>query len=113
MKSWMKGIVDMIFLTEQAVRKLKVLILEHPEDPFVRVKVRDLDEARLSYNITLEDKIQPDDEVQEVQGLTVGVEGQSASRMQGITLDYQEPDGFKFIHPEQEGEPKLDIFNLN
>ena len=103
----------MIFLTEQAVTKLKILILEHPEDPFVRLMVRDLDEARLSYNITLEDKIQPDDEVQEVKGLTVGVEGRSASRMKGITLDYQEPDGFKFIHPEQEGEPKLDVFNLN
>ncbi len=103
----------MIFLTEQAVTKLKVLILEHPEDPYVRLKMRDLDEDRLSYNITLEDKIQPDDEVQEVQGLTVGVEGQSASRMQGITLDYQEPDGFKFIHPKEEEEPKLDVFNLN
>ncbi len=103
----------MIFLTEQAVTKLKVLILEHPEDPFVRLKVRDLDETRLSYNITLEDKVQPDDEVQEVQGLTVAVEGQSASRMQGITLDYQEPKGFTFIHPEQEGESKLDVFNLN
>ncbi len=103
----------MIFLTEQAVTKLKVLILEHPEDPFVRLMVRDLDEARLSYKITLEDKIQPDDVVQEVQGLTVGVEGRNASRMQGITLDYQEPGGFKFIHPEQEGEPKLNLINLN
>lgn len=103
----------MIFLTEHAVSKLKALILEHPEDPFVRVKVRDLDEARLSYNITLEDKIQPDDEVQEVQGLTVGVEGQSAPRMHGITMDYQESAGFTFIHPEEEGKPKLDLFNLN
>jgi Fe-S cluster assembly iron-binding protein IscA len=109
----MKGMVGMIFLTEQAVTKLKVLILEHPEDPFVRLMVRDLDEARLSYNITLEDKIQPDDEVQEVKGLTVAVEGRSAPRMQGITLDYQEPDGFKFIHPEQEEDPKLDVFNWN
>ena len=100
----MKGMVAMIFLTEQAVMKLKVLILEHPEDPIVRLMVRDLDEARLSYNITLEDKIQPDDEVQEGQGLTVAVEGRSAARMQGITLDYQEPEGFTFIHPEQEGE---------
>jgi len=109
----MKGMVGMVFLTEQAVIKLKVLILEHPEDPIVRLMVRDLDEARLSYNITLEDKVQPDDEVQEVKGLTVAVEGGSAPRMQGITLDYQESDGFTFIHPEQEGEPKLDVFNWN
>jgi len=109
----MKGMVGMILLTEQAVIKLKVLILEHPEDPIVRLMVRDLDEARLSYNVTLEDKVQPDDEVQEVKGLTVAVEGQSAQRMQGITLDYQEPDGFTFIHSEQEGEPKFDVFNWN
>jgi len=51
--------------------------------------------------------------VQEVKGLTVAVEGRSAPRMQGITLDYQEPEGFTFIHPEQEGEPKLDVFNWN
>jgi len=103
----------MIFLTEQAVRKLKILILEHPEDPFVRLMVRDLDEARLSYKITLEDKVQADDEVQEVKGVTVAVEGKSALRMQGMTLDYQEPDGFTFIHPEQKEEPKFDVFNLN
>jgi len=58
----------MVFPTEQAVIKFKVLILEHPEDPIVRLMVRDLDEARLSFNIILEDKVQPDDEVQEVKG---------------------------------------------
>ncbi len=103
----------MVFLTEPAVKKLKVLILEHPEDPIVRLKVRDLDEARLSFNITLEDKFQPNDEVQEVEGLTVAVEGQSVPRLQGVTLDYQEPNGFKFTHPEQEEDRKFDVFNLN
>ncbi len=103
----------MIFLTEHAVQKLKVLILEHPEDPIVRLTVRDLDEARLQFNISLEDKVQPEDEVQEVKGLTVAVERRSAPRMQGITLDYQEPDGFTFIHPEQEEDPKFDLFNWN
>jgi hypothetical protein len=36
----MKGMVGMIFLTEQAVIKLNVLILEHPEDPIVRLRCR-------------------------------------------------------------------------
>ncbi len=67
----------------------------------------------MSFNITLEDKVQPDDEVQEVKGLTVAVEGRSAPRMQGITLDYQESDGFKFIHPEQEEDTKFDVLNWN
>lgn len=103
----------MVFLTEPAVKKLKMLILEHPEDPIVRLKVRDLDEVRLSFNITLEDKVQPDDEVQEVEGLMVAVEGQSVPRLQRVTLDYQEPNGFKFTHPEQGADRKFDVFNLN
>ena len=103
----------MVVLTEEAVKKLKALILEHPEDPIVRLKVRDLDETRLSFNITLEDKVQPDDEVQEVEGLTVAVEGKSASRLQGVTLDYQEPKGFKFNHSGPKEEDKFNVFNLN
>ncbi|MDA0739974.1 MAG: hypothetical protein O2999_00045 [Nitrospirae bacterium] len=103
----------MIFLTEHAVKKLKALILEHQEDPIVRLKVRDLDEAQLSFNITLEDNVQPDDEVQELEGLTVAVERRSATRVQGVTLDYQEPSGFKFSHPGEEEEHKFDVLNWN
>ena len=106
----------MIKVTKSAVVKLKALIVEHPEDPIVRVKVRDLDEARLTFNITLENKTQPDDQIQELDGLTVAVEAQSAPRMDGITLDYQESGGFKFIHPEPTEHKdtfKLDLINLN
>ena len=106
----------MIKITKAAVERLKTLVAEHPEDPIVRVKVRDEDEARLTFNITLEDATQTDDEVQEIDGLTVAVEGQSISRMDGITLDFQESGGFKFIHPETTDSKdtfKLDLINLN
>ncbi len=103
----------MIKVTPSAILKLKALIVEHPKDPIVRVSVNDLDDHRIGFSITLEESTQPDDEVRHIDGLTIAVEGQSVSRMDGITLDYQEPGGFKFHHPEPPEEFKLDLFNLN
>ncbi|MGH7205706.1 MAG: HesB/IscA family protein [Nitrospiraceae bacterium] len=103
----------MIKVTPSAIRKLKALIVEHPEDPIVRLRLKDLDEERLGFSITLEDSTQPDDEVQHIDGLTLAVEGHSAHRMDGITLDYLEAGGFTFLHPEPQDEIKLDFFNLN
>ena len=106
----------MIKITKAAVQRLKTLVAEHPEDQIVRVKVRDVDDTRLTFNITLEDTTQADDEIQEIDGLTVAVDSQSIARMDGITLDFQEPGGFKFIHPETTDRKdtfKLDLINLN
>jgi Fe-S cluster assembly iron-binding protein IscA len=103
----------MIRVTPAAIRKLKTLLVEHPEDPIIRLSVKDLDDNQIGFRIMLEDSTQPDDEVQHIDGLTIAVEGQSVSRMDGITLDYQKPGGFKFHHPEPQEEFKLDLFNLN
>ena len=100
-------------LTRSAVERLKTLIHEHPEDPIVRVQVKDLDEQRLSFSITLEDRVQSNDEVQIVDSLTVAIPSTSALRMNGITMDYQEPDGFKFHHSDQQNDPLLNIISLN
>jgi Fe-S cluster assembly iron-binding protein IscA len=100
-------------LTRSAVERLKGLILEHPEDPIVRVQVKDLDEQRLSFSITLEDRIQPDDQTQTVDGLTVAVPAVSAVRMDGITMDYEEPGGFRFHHSDHQNDLRLDLINLN
>ena len=43
----------MMLMTRAALEKLRTLIQEHPDDPIVRVAVRDLDETRLSFTITL------------------------------------------------------------
>ena len=59
----------MIAITVAAIAKLKSIQVSHPEDPIVRVSVRDLDESRLSFNITLEATTQPDDDVQEIEQL--------------------------------------------
>ena len=103
----------MMKLTRSAVEHLKALVLAHPEDPIVRVQVQDLDEHRLTFNITLEDKVQPDDMAQTIDGLTVAIAGVSAARLDGITMDYQEPGGFKFHHAEPQKDFRLDPINLN
>lgn len=103
----------MLKLTRSAIERLKVLVLEHPEDPVVRVQVTDVDEQQLVFGITLEDKVQPDDEEQSVDGLTVAIPATSAARLGGITMDYQESGGFKFHHAEPEKDFRLDLLNLN
>jgi Fe-S cluster assembly iron-binding protein IscA len=100
-------------ITRSAVEHLKALVLAHPEDPIVRVQVTDLDDHRLTFSITLEDKVQPDDEAQTIDGLTVAVAGTSAARLDGITMDYREPGGFKFHHAGSQDEFRLDLINLN
>jgi len=103
----------MMKVTRSAVEHLKALVLAHPEDPIVRVQVRDLDEHRLTFNLTLEATVQPDDAVQALDGLTVAVAASSAARLDGITMDYQEPGGFKFHHAEHQEDFRLDLINLN
>ena len=103
----------MIKITGLAVEHLKALVLKHPEDPIVRIQVKDLDDHRLTFNITLEDKVQPDDEVQTIHGLTVAVARDSVTRLDGITMGYQEPGGFKFHHAGHQEDFRLDLINLN
>ena len=104
----------MIAVTVAAIAKLKVIQAHHPEDPVVRISVRDLDDSRLSFSITLEANTQPDDDVQQIDGLTIVVDRQSAPRMEGVTLDYTEADGFRFLHDgESRSLPLLTIPTLN
>ena len=100
-------------LTRSAVERLKTLIREHPEDPIVRVQVKDLDEQRLSFGITLEDRVQPDDHAQIVDGVTVATPSVSAARMDRVTMDYQEPGGFKFHHSDQQNDLRLNVISSN
>jgi Fe-S cluster assembly iron-binding protein IscA len=103
----------MMHVTLSAIEKLKALIEEHPEDPVVRVTLRDLDDTKLSFSIVLDSSAQPEDEVQELDGVTIAIDGASAARMDGITLDYREPDGFKFLHPDDPGLIRLTLPQLN
>jgi Fe-S cluster assembly iron-binding protein IscA len=103
----------MLHVSIAAIERFKALIKEHPEDPIVRVTLRDLDENKLSFSIVLDSSAQPEDDVQELDGVTIAVEGKSAVRMDGITLDYREPEGFKFLHPDNPDLIKLTLPQLN
>lgn len=103
----------MITVTQAAVDKLKALLLEHPDEQVVRITVKDLDEHRVNFGIILEEAPQADDEIQEIEGLTVAVEKQSATRMDGMTVDYSKAAGFKFLHPAPPDELTLRPSSLN
>jgi Fe-S cluster assembly iron-binding protein IscA len=104
----------MIAITVAAISKLKAIQANHPEDPVVRISVRDLDNTRLSFSITLEANPQPDDDVQQVDALTIAVDRQSAPRMENVTVDYTEADGFRFLHDgEGRSLPLFTIPTLN
>ena len=51
----------MIIVTQAAINKLKALLAEHPEAQVVRITVKDLDDRRLTFGLTLEEAAQPDD----------------------------------------------------
>ena len=104
----------MIAVTVAAIAKLKAIQVHHPEDPVVRISVRDLDDSRLSFGITLEANTQPDDDVQQIDGLTIAVARLSAARMERVTIDYTEADGFRFLHDDEgRSMPFLTIPTLN
>jgi Fe-S cluster assembly iron-binding protein IscA len=100
-------------LTRPAVERLKTLIGEHPEDPIVRVQVKDVDDRRLAFSITLEERVQPEDQAQTIDGLTVAVPTASAARMDGVTVDYQDPGGFQFHHADPRDELRSDLIKLD
>lgn len=104
----------MIAVTLAAITKLRAIQTHHPEDPIVRISVRDVDDSRLSFSITLEANTQPDDDVQQMDGLTIAVDRRSASRMERVTIDYTEASGFRFLHDEEgRSLPLLTIPTLN
>ena len=80
----------MVIVTPAAQRQLLQLIAAHPEDPVVRLSVKDLDHGRIAFSITLESEPHADDQVQNLDGMQIAVEGRSAARLDGITIDYEE-----------------------
>jgi Fe-S cluster assembly iron-binding protein IscA len=101
-------------LIRSAVEWLKALVVEHPEDPIVRVQVKGVDNhAAAGFQHMLEDKIQPDDPGQSIDGRMVAIPTACAKRMDGITMDYQNPGGLKFHHTDHQDELRLHLLNWN
>jgi len=99
----------MIHITQPAVEKLQGLIKEHPEDPIVRLAIRDRDDNALIFSITLEDAVTQEDSVLDIEGLIIAIDGSCAQRMEGVTVDYEELAGFRFHHPEPPDPFKLNL----
>ena len=91
-------------LTRSAIERLKALVREHHEDPIVRVQVKDVDDQRLAFSITLERQVESGDKAWTVDGLTVAISAASAIRLDGITMDYQESGGFEFHHTDHQND---------
>ncbi len=89
----------MLHLTWTAIDRLRKLIKEHPDDPVVRITLRDLDDNRLSLAITLEPAAQEEDQVQHIEGLTIALDRASVHRTTGMMVEFQEAKGFSFVHP--------------
>ena len=89
----------MLTLTQKAVDRLRALLAEHPEDPVVRIAVRDVNAQRLSLSITLEEAAREEDVVEQIEGLTIALDRSSAHRTSGMTVDFQAGKGFMFAHP--------------
>jgi Fe-S cluster assembly iron-binding protein IscA len=107
----------MIRVTPAAVTKLQGLLLQNPDESIVRITLKDLDDERLVFSLTLESDPAPEDQIQEADGLTLAIGAQDALRMDGITLDYDPSHGFRFHHPSHEhgdnDNPFGPPFNLN
>jgi Fe-S cluster assembly iron-binding protein IscA len=102
----------MVFITPSAVQQLQGLLAEHPEEHVVRLVVADLDHERIALSIALEDGTQEDDEVEEVEGLTIAIARNSVARLEGVTLDYSASDGFRLKHPSPPAR-ELRVISLN
>ncbi len=92
----------MITVTVAAITRLKEIQVDHPKDSVIRITVRDLNQSRLNFTITLEAAAQSDDAIQLVDGLTIALDQRCLSRTDGVTLDYTRTEGFRFLHTEQE-----------
>jgi Fe-S cluster assembly iron-binding protein IscA len=88
----------MLIITPAARAVLMGLLVEHPEERVVRLAVKDLDEARVAISITLEQAPEPEDRVQENQGLTLAIAADSILRLDGATLQYTD-NTFRVEHP--------------
>jgi len=50
-----------------------------------------------------------EDSVIDIEGLIIAVDGSCASRMEGVTVDYEDHAGFRFRHPEPPDSFKLTL----
>ncbi len=89
----------MIRVTPAAAQRLRTILAEHPGESVVRIAIDGTDASAIAFQITLEAAATATDAVQDADGLTLVLHPDAAARMDGVTLDFTPPHGFRFIHP--------------
>lgn len=97
----------MITLTDNAVKAVKRFI-RFSEQPFigVRIAVASGGCSGFQYEIDMTDEERADDAIMEVSGIKILVDNQSASLVEGLTIDFKETmvsSGFVFDNPNATG----------
>lgn len=94
---------QMIHLTEKAAARIKGTLQRDGLTGYgVRVGVAGGGCSGFHYQLTFEERPQPDDVVWQLSGLHIFVDGPSRDHLRGVTLDYVtglHSAGFKFINP--------------
>jgi iron-sulfur cluster assembly accessory protein len=94
---------QMIHLTEKAAERIKGTLRRDGLVGYgVRVGVAGGGCSGFQYQLTFEERPQPDDIVWQLSGLRIFVDGPSQDHLRGVTLDYVtglHAAGFKFINP--------------
>lgn len=91
-------------LTSAAANKAKKLLAasEHPEGA-LRVAVRNGGCSGMRYELLFDASVKPDDAELEFEGLRVWVDAESATYLEGITIDFSDDlndAGFKIQNPK-------------
>lgn len=87
-------------ITELAIEKAKEAL--ENEKSHLRIALQGGGCSGLQYNLVFDEKRYEEDYVTEVDGLTIVIDGHSATLLKGATLDYSSnlmASGFKFINP--------------
>ncbi len=97
----------MLNLTEKAAKAVK-RFMRFSEEPFtgLRVAVTGGGCAGLQYTVDLTKTNEPDDEVMEIEGITIFLDQQSVPFLDGLTIDFKETmteSGFVFNNPNAAG----------
>ena len=102
-----------IQLTEKAVSELKVLMEKEiaaerlPEDSHLRLLVEGGGCSGFTYRMGFDSKVNPDDQVEEIEGIKVVVDGKSGLYLDDTQVDFQDGlmgRGFVFSNPNATGQ---------
>tara|TARA_B100001013_G_scaffold323067_1_gene233852 strand:- start:1444 stop:1818 length:375 start_codon:yes stop_codon:yes gene_type:complete len=91
-------------VTGDAIKEIKVILKEQemPEDTILRLGIVGGGCAGFQYHMGLEEESQEDDEIYEMDGVTIAVDPLSLQYLKGVTVDFHESiqgRGFVFENP--------------